>query len=447
MTAPAPPSATGAASVAAEPKAGVAAWYLIFVLTVAYTASFVDRQVLNLLVGPIKADFGLTDTRLSLLQGIAFTLSYIALSPVFGRLADTSNRRNILIGGIVLWSIGTACCGLARSYTQLFLARFGVGGAEACLTPASWSIITDSFRPAQIPRAFSVYMMGPYLGGGFALIFGGLLLGRIGQWDLAGIPLLGSLAPWQLVFVLVGLPGVVIAVLLRFVKEPPRHDLAPDAVRERMTLGEVGKAFWEQRGFYGNFYLGMSCIVIILYGFPAWMPTVLIRRFGASAGEVGLQYGLTILVTGSIGVLAGPWMAGLLTRRGRTDALLLIPTVMAALIALASASLALAGSYRMALAIGALTSFLYSLPQALAAAALQIATPNRMRGIASSVYVFAVSIIGLGAAPTIVAVLTDHLFHDEKRVGEALALACTIAALLGCFFLSRALRAYRRMVA
>ncbi|MFD2137146.1 MFS transporter [Novosphingobium resinovorum] len=142
-----------------------AGWYLIFVLTLAYTASFIDRQVLNLLVGPIKAEFGLDDTRLSLLQGLAFTLAYVVMSPVFGRIADVGSRKGVLMFGIALWSIGTSACGLARSYWQLFLARFGVGGAEACLTPAAWSIIADAFPPRLIPRAFSVYMMGPYLGG------------------------------------------------------------------------------------------------------------------------------------------------------------------------------------------------------------------------------------------------------------------------------------------
>lgn len=423
-------------------RVGWRAWYIILVLTLAYTASFVDRQVLNLLVGPIKADYGLTDTRLSLLQGLAFTISYIIMSPIFGRLADTGNRRRILMFGVALWSVGTMFCGLARNYTELFLARLGVGGAEACLTPASWSIITDSFPASMLPRAFSIYMMGPYLGGGLALIFGGLLLEHVGGWDLSAVPLLAGLAPWQLVFIIVGLPGVVIALMLGFVREPAR---AGAAERESMDLRDVWRLFVEKRDFYLNFYLGMSCLVILLYAFPAWMPAVLMRQFGASPGEVGLAYGGLVLVTGSLGVLTGPLVARLLGRRLGGTQLMLVPVVSAGLLVLVCATMPLAATYGQALAVAAVASFLYSIPQALAASALQLATPNRMRGIASAVYVFAVSVIGLGAAPTIVALITDRVFQDEARVGSALALSCGTAALAALFFLFRARAALKRM--
>ena len=431
---------------ALDPRAGDRiggkAWYLIFVLTLAYTISFVDRQVLNLLVEPIKAEYDLTDTRLSLLQGLAFTVSYVAMSPIFGRLADTGNRRNILALGITLWSIGTLFCGLARSYAQLFIARMSEGGAEACLTPAAWSIIPDAVPEQLVPRAFSIYFMGPYLGGGLALIFGGILLDSASTWDLVGVPVLDGLSPWQLVFVAVSLPGLLVAAMLFFIREPRRKGSTATQEIEPMPLGEVWTVFKKWRGFYGNFYLGMAALIIALYAFPAWIPTVLIRAYGAEPGEVGVQYGVLVLVTGSLGVLAGPLLARFFGLDKEVQGLILIPILASGLLVLVCLALPFAPSYEAALGLAGLASLLYSVPQALGASALQLATPGRMRGIASAVYVFAVSIVGLGAAPTIVAVITDQVLGDERLVAQSLAITCGIAGLLAIFFLWQSRRHY-----
>lgn len=429
-----------------EPAPSAAAWYLIFILTLAYTVSFIDRQVLNLLVAPLKADFGLTDTRLSLLQGLAFTTAYILFSPLFGRLADTGSRRRILLGGIGLWSLGTSLCGLARSYWQLFFARAAVGGAEASLTPAAWSIIADSFPTRMIPRAFSIFLMGPYIGGGLALIFGGLLLEAAQGWDLSAVPYLGALKPWQVVFLVAGLPGFVIMLMMLGIREPARKLAAKDA-GERMPFAQVWRTFVDRGDFYGNFYAGMASLVIILYAFPAWMPAMLMRRFGASAATVGVHYGVAVLITGSIGVLAGPVVANWLQKRGSADALMRVPFFAALALIVISLSLAFAPSYEAAIAIATLASFTYSLPQALASSGLQMATPNRMRGISSSIYVFVASVMGLGAAPTIVALLTDHVFGDERSVGLSLSLTCAAAGAVSAIFMWRALKGYRRVLA
>ncbi len=430
-----------------EERPSRAAWYLLGVLTLAYTVSFVDRQILNLLVQPLKQEFALNDTRLSLLQGVAFTAAYILFSPLFGRLADVGSRRNTLVAGIGIWSLATSFCGLARSYWQLFIARFAVGGAEASLTPSAWSMIADSFPARMIPVAFSIFMMGPYLGGGLALIFGGLLLDAAAHWDLDAVPLFGALKPWQLVFLLVGAPGVIVALLLLLVREPARRESKVVEEQGKMALSDVWSFFVQWRGFYGNFYLGMPCLIISLYAYPAWMPTLLMREFGVSASQVGVQYGTIVLITGSLGVLTGPWLARAIERRGRKDALLLVPFGVALALALVSLGLGLADSYAETLAVATVASFTYSLPQALASSALQIVTPNRMRGVASALYVFVVSVVGLGAAPTIVALLTNYVFQDEGRVGDALMLTCAGASILCAFFLWRTLKTYRLMMA
>ncbi len=421
-----------------EETVGWGAWGVVLILTLAYTLSFIDRQVLNLLVEPLKAEFSLSDTRLSLLQGLAFTVAYVAFSPLLGRMADTSNRRNLLIGGVVLWSIATALCGLARNYWQLFLARCGVGAAEASLTPAAWSIIADRFPPRLMPRAMSILLMGPYLGGGLAMIFGGILL------KYAETHQFGSLDPWQFVFIAVAVPGALVtALLVFFVREPVRRAATVgDATNDAMSVSEVGGRFRRDWRFYFNFYAGMSGLVITLYAFPAWLPAVLMRQFGAEAAVVGVQYGAFVLIGGSAGVLCGPVLAGFLERRGRRDALMVVPVVAAAIVAVLAASLAFAPSYSVALGIGGVISFFYSLPMAGASAALQIVTPNRMRGMASAVYVFVVSVIGLGAAPTIVALITDKVFRDEYMVGTSLAITSTVSAIIGLVLLNAARKAY-----
>ncbi|QUT05057.1 MFS transporter [Sphingobium phenoxybenzoativorans] len=420
-----------------EGRSDAGAWIMVSILTLAFTVSFIDRQILNLLVGPLKDAFDLSDTKLSLLQGVAFTSAYILFSGPFGRLADTGNRRGILLLGVALWSAATAFCGLARSYLQLFVARFGVGGAEASLTPAAWSMIADRFPAQQVPRAMSIYLMGPYIGSGLALIFGGLLLGLSEGQTFFG------LAPWQFVFVMAALPGaLVILLLIFFVREPARQSSRGGESEQPMTLSQVMDRFRKERRFYLNFYCGMSGIVISLYAFPAWMPTLLIRKFAASASEVGIQYGVLVLIGGSAGVLSGPIVSRWLERSGRKDALMVVPLFAACGLAALSLLLPFADSYAFVLAIAGLVSFTYSLPTALAASALQLVTPNRMRGMASAVYIFIISVIGLGLAPTIVALITDIGFADEARVGESLAITCCVSALAGLVMLSRARAAY-----
>ncbi len=436
-----PPAGHAPAGPATAGSVGWDAWGMIVILTLAYTVSFIDRQVLNLLVEPLKLAFDLSDTRLSLLQGLSFTLAYVVCSPLMGRLADTSNRRNILVGGVALWSLATALCGLSRSYWQLFAARTGVGAAEASLTPAAWSIIADRFPAHLMPRALSIFMMGPYLGGGLALIFGGLLL------EYAEGRSFAFLAPWQFVFLAVAVPGLLIAAaLMLFVREPVRKLTAGEDENTAMPLAEVGRRFKANGRFYFCFYGGMSGIVITLYAFPAWMPAVLMRQFGAEAATVGVQYGALVLIGGSAGVLTGPLVARWLEKRGRLDALMIVPLISAAAVAVLSALLWWAGSYGAALALGGLASFAYSLPMAGASAALQIVTPNRMRGMASALYVFIISVVGLGTAPTIVALITDRIFADESMVGHALGVTCAVSAVIGFVLLWLAQKEYARLI-
>lgn len=419
------------------------AWYVLFLLTFAYTVAFIDRQVLNLLVEDIKGDLLLSDTQLSLLQGIAFMGSYIAFSPLFGRWADVANRRNILVAGIATWSVFSGACGLAENYWQLFLARAAVGAAEACLAPAAWSLIADYFNRERLPRAMSIFLMGPYIGGGLAMIAGGVVIGSMSGL-IEALPMLEGMQPWQLTFVMVGTPGVALALVLLTIREPARGTHSVGSRDRSFSLREVIAFLWQGRAFYVRFYLGMALIVIVLYALPAWIPAFLMRAHGADPTTVGLQYGVLVLIMGSAGVLSGPLVDRWLARRGHADSPIRTAAIASIALMIFTASLPLMPGFYGALVAAAGGTFFYSLPQAMSAAALQLATPNRMRGIVASLYLFVLSVIGLGAAPTVVALVTDRVLGDASKVGVSLAVVCATSAAGAALLLFSSLPHYRR---
>lgn len=422
-------------------------WVVLLILTTVYAVSFIDRQVINLLVGPIKHTLLLSDLKMSLLQGMAFTIAYILFSPLFGRLADRRNRRNILIGGLLFWSACMVACGSSSSYWILFLSRVGIGAAEACVTPASWSILSDYFDQGRLPRAMSIFLIGSQIGGGLALIFGGLLL-HATSVAVAAYPLLAGLQPWQVVFVLLGMPGLLLALLLLLVREPMRSGgagLAPAV--QALTTGDALRFFWDGRAFFVRFYLAMSCIIIILYALPAWIPTFLVRCHGAELTSLGLHYGILALVAGITGVLAGPAVGRWVAARGHTGSTMMVVIAAATALVPVCAALPLAPGYRSALAVATVATVLFSLPQAMAVSALQSATPPGMRGLAASMYVLVVSITGLGLAPTAVALLTDRVFHDPDQIGLSLGIVCATSAAAAALLARGALPHYRSLIA
>lgn len=420
-------------------------WFTLLVLTFAFSVGHIDRQLLNLLVQPVKADFGLSDLQISLLQGAGFSVSYLVMSPVFGRWVDMARRRNILIGCVILWSGFTSVCGLATGFLGLLAARAMVGGAEAGLTPAAWSMLSDRFDDRRLGRAMGIYNIGTYIGGGMALMLGGVLLRSAGEWDLSQVPLLRAMAPWQLTFLVVGLLGLFTAALLLLVPEPERRGAgAGDAV---MPLAEALATIRRNGRFYGLFYLGMSLTILPISAFPAWLPTLMIRQFGAPISQVGIEYGVASLVGGTLGVLVGPTVAGWLERAGWRDANLRLGVLTNLVILACCLGLFFRASYAMVLAIGAVASMFYSMPTPMAATALQIVTPNRMRGLITSIYIVLVTLIGLCIAPICVAFFTDVVFADEGRVGDALAIVCSASALGGMLALGACLRSYRALLA
>jgi MFS transporter, Spinster family, sphingosine-1-phosphate transporter len=424
------------------------AWYILAVLTLTYSLAYIDRQLLNLLVEPIKHSLLISDTQLSLVQGIAFISAYLVASPLFGRLVDLTNRRNLLVVCICLWCGFTALCGKANTFEGLFVARLGVGASEACVFPLALSVIADCFSAKQMARAMSLFILGPMLGGGLSLVAGGFVI-EFARELHQQFPILAPFQSWQLAFVLIGLPGILFALLVVVtVREPVRSSVISEHVDDReFTTGDSAAWLWERRGFYVRIFLGVGMLAIVVLGMPAWMPTYLIRTHGMPAALVGFRFGVLVVGFGIVGALTGPWVARQLERRGYTDAPLRTAAFAMIPMMLCCASIPFAPGTTGALAAAAGTVFFFSLPTGCMSAALQLVAPSRMRGTVGALYSFAAQLIGFGAGPTLIALMTDHVFGNPRMVGNSIAIVGTVASALAAWLLFGALPHYRRLLA
>src|SRR5713101_6295344 len=204
-------------------------WYVVGVLTLVYVFSFIDRQIMSLLVRPLRRDLNISDTQVSILMGLGFAIFYTLCGIPLGRLADTRSRRSIIAAGLVAWRFFTALCGLARNFGQMLLWRIGVGVGEASLSPSAYSLITDYFPKERLATAISVYSMGIYIGAGMSYLLGGLVVRLALAQEAWMLPLVGAVRPWQVIFLAVGLPGVLAALLLYTVREPVRRGILKGA--------------------------------------------------------------------------------------------------------------------------------------------------------------------------------------------------------------------------
>ena len=410
-----------------------------------YALSFVDRQILSLLVPFIKADLKVNDTLVGLLQGFSFALFYAVMGLPLGRIADSTNRRNLISICIGFWSIFTAGCALARSYTTLFLARVGVGIGEAGLNPASFSMLSDLFPKERLGAALSVFYIGNLLGSALALIVGGTAVQAVTRQPEITLPVLGTMASWRVTFLILGLPGLLFALLVYTVKEPIRKNLA------RTSSGGTGltlaEAFNEIRSRWQS-VLGISVGFVFQaacnYGFSAWVPTYFLRVHGWTIGQTGRALGFVILVFGCLGLYIGGWLSERWQKRGMVDAPLLvaIPCAIGILLFLVPAMLMPTAEWSLAL-IGP-GFFCMVLPMGTAGAALQLIFPNQVRAQVSALYLFILNLGGLTLGPLMPGVFADYLFKDPKMIGAGSALTMAVSGILMLAIISATRRPYRK---
>jgi MFS family permease len=413
------------------------AWYVAIVFAMFFALSFTDRQVIGVLVAPLKADLMLTDVQIGLVGGLSFVVFFVCFGLPLGRLSDTHNRKWLIVCGVIVWCTATMLCGFATRFWQLLVLRMGVGLGEAALGPCAYSILADIFPRNRLGSALSVCTMAGALGMGLAYSGGAALL----HWatDAAGphgtlsVPILGDLAPWRIVFLGVGFPGLALSALLLTIREPVRQTL--DARAVAASLSSVIKYVRLNWRTFVTHNVGMGCISITGYTASFWDIAFFERTYKWPAAESGRLYGLLAMVGAIVGALAGGWAADRLTSRRGRDAKLLVLGVTAALCIPIRLMYPLMPSRELALSLAFVAVALVSAPYGVAAAALQIMVPSRMRGQLTAAYFFVQSLIGLGIGPTMVGLLTDHAFGDPQLLRYSLVITGGTAQILAaCLF-------------
>jgi MFS family permease len=415
------------------------AWYVVVVLYLSYTFSFVDRAIIAYLVGPIRIDLQINDFQFSLIQGLAFSAFYATMGLPLGRLADSGNRRWLLTVGIALWSCMTLLCGMASTYWELFFARMGVGVGEACLAPCAYSMIADYFPREKRSLPLNIFAAGVMLGSGVANVCGGL----VAQFALSGGPqdvyLLGHLKPWQLSFVLVGLPGIFFVLAMTTIKEPIR--------RERRGKPDTGKTF---RHLAGNWATYSSIICGTTFGamtngaILGWIPAWFSRRYDWSHAQIGPYLGVTNFLFGTVGLVLAGSLAGKYIHAGKkavyiklmmaAEALVMIPLVLAH---------AVDNPYWVLICVGG-TIFFGGFSAGLGPASLQAITPNEMRGQITALCFLILNLLAGTAGPAAVGWLTTYFFADDKAVRTSAVLVGIVASIFGVISLRLGLRSYER---
>ena len=420
-------------------------WYVAFILLIGFTFSFIDRQVLNLLVVPIQNDLNITDTQISALQGLAFVITYVGLCVPIGRIIDKTHRVSVMIIGLLVWSIATVACGFSKNYISMFIARMGIGAGESTVHPGSISILGDYFDSDKIASPMSIYLLGPYLGAGIAMIFGAQVLDWTSQMDSnIVLPLVGEVAPWQLTFIAVGLPGILVACLFLTIREPKRRikEIESNEAPSFKKIAEYIRNNWQ---VYGAIIIGNSCLIILLYGLQSWVPTMLLRVYEWDLIQSGRVYGLIAMLAGSAGVLSGPFVLKFMNTKNINA-----PHFKLAIFGILMASLSLVllpfqANVNIALIFVTLASFFVTLPLAGTSSAMVIVSPNRIRGVITGIYVVVTSVFGLVLGPFLVASSTDFIFQDPNAVAKSLALVSVLIGPVGIFFMLKGVHAFGEM--
>lgn len=400
------------------------AWWMVAVFFAAAFMSYVHRLILGVLIVPMQADLGFGDARLSLLQGAAFAVVYVFAGLPFGWLADRRARRNLILAGATVWSIGTLSCGFAPSFAMLFAARVLVGIGEAALAPAAASMIADAFPSHRRGTALGVFLIGTVIGGPAAVGIGGALLAAARAGDFAGWPIVGGLVPWRAVLTLVGACGLVIPLLVLTVREPVRKETTGS-----VSLTTVIARVKRDRSLLAAILLGVALLSVGDYGLYTWTPATLERGFAWSSAQIGAYFSAITAVTGIVGALLGGLVSdaaairfGQSARFGVALFGAALGIVAALLIASSSAGYVLTGVglWTLASSIGAISGI----------AALQAVMPNEMRGIGMSFVAFCNTLLGLGCGPTIVALVTEYGYGSPAAVGRSIATVVAPAAAL-----------------
>jgi MFS family permease len=401
------------------------AWYAVSIFAIALMFLFLDRGIITLLVEPIKADLDLSDFEMSLLLGLSLVIFNAFLAVPASRFVDIWPRNIIITVGITIWSTMTVLCGAANTFLQLFITRIGVGVGEIVHGPATYSMMADLFRRERLPRAIAVLQIGFIAGVGISLLLGAFVIHLLLGIDSVRIPGTNFVVRnWQLVFIIVGAPGVLVAALMMTVAEPPRRGRLVK-IEKPMPLRTVLKYLIEHWRVYAPQFVSLGLSATEVYGTRAWHPAFFQRTYGWSPQETGMVLGTALIIAAPFGLWGATWLTEKFART-RDDANLRVVAIAYSLSPIFAIAGPLMPSPWLAvgcLAVGFLIGIGGAVPQN---AALQSVTPNEMRGQVTALYLFVFSVIGIGIGPTFIALFTDFLFADEQMLRYSLALSATI---------------------
>jgi MFS family permease len=446
-------AAVDASSDSSSYPSSFAAWYSVAVLMVMYIFSFIDRTTISLIVEPMKRDLHISDTQIGMLQGLAFALLYTFLGLPIARLSDRHSRRAIIAAGVFIWSIMATLCGLARTAMQLFIARIGVGVGEAALSPAAYSMITDSFPRSKLGSAFGFYNIGITIGAGIAFLVGGIVVAAVSHAGASyTLPLLGEVRAWQMVFIVTGAPGILLPLLLLTFREPARRGIlrtptAPPTAMARPPLREVLNYVWLNRQFYCLHFVALALLAMCGYAVAAWLPTALIRAYGVSYGQVGKILGVSTILMNSTGMLLAGIVCDRLTRAGSKDAPIVVALISACGIAVFACLPYIMPTVPLVWVAIFVAGITFNAYNGVGPMAVNQVTPNQYRAQVSAVYLFVVNALGLGVGPTLVPLLNDHLFHDPLKIRFSLIIVVFCAALTAIVLLWIVRPIYRQKLA
>jgi MFS family permease len=419
-------------STAQWPRSSVA-YYTLFVLVLSTTSSQLDIAIVPYLASHIKADLHLSDTALQLLIGVSFALFYTLVGLPIGWLIDRYSRRLILTLGILTWSIGTALCGLAQNVAQLFSARFVVGAGEAVNGPACYAVLADLFPRDRLPRAVTLLQVGTMLGPAIALVLSGFVLHLF--LDMQPVQVLfGVMHGWQLVFILVGAPGLLVALLIATtMRDTPRRVIRAqltESLSERPTslasasvacLKDFAVAFrymthhWRVFGpMFAALLAGSFSI-----GSLQWIPIFFERTFGWHPGKLAMMQGTAQFIVMPLGMFLGVALAEHFTRRHRSDAAIRV-LIVARLIGLPGIFGVLVPYPWLAFGLRSLSYFTIGFGAPSQNAAMQIVTPAELRGKITALYLFIYSVLGVALAPVVNGLISDFVLHDESLIRWAI---------------------------
>ena len=422
------------------------AWYGLTFLLLCYFMFFVDRNILTLLVGPVRADLHINDSQMGILNGYSFSVLAGLFSIPFGWWADRRSRRNVLIFGVALWGCCTIASGFTTTFTELLFTRMGLGIAEASLMPAAFSMISDYFPRGRRGVAVGVFGVGGFGGIGLSYLIGGAVLATFRGVSTVDLPLVGATSLWHAAFIVVGLITLVLALLIFTVREPPRVDS-----QQQAAAGEVG-FFEHYRKIWPAFWtviLGYICLGILAIGWFAWLPSYFIRVFKMAPVSAGIQVGWVTTIGGVVGVVVGGYIADWLARRGARGGKLPTLAMMFAMWIPCALGMLFATSPTQALFWAGLFTFMDGIGYMQVGNVLQEMFPVHLRARSVAAYNVCSSMLSYGIGPFTFGLATDYVFRgdDGLRLTIGLCSLPVIAVGLSCAWFGRRIYDRARLMA